>query len=234
VFFAWNEQTTMTLLDNGSRRGEITIGGSSGDDRKTGQFSNVFSMTGTIDTIDPSNDFPGIDLSWRGSAEFSRELEFNSGDFSVRIPGLNLSAHMDLEGDPMVAKAQVSMSEIPIFRFDSSANSLNSGTLQSLPFSSILGESLPFASMLESGEVDPSLADFNIDARMGNFTFGGRDLRAYLLIVSAGENGESMRIFLSEVGEPLRIETDFGFEAVSEILMPLDAYLKKNEVPSDD
>jgi len=82
--------------------------------------------------------------------------------------------------------------------------------------------------------VDPSLADFNIDARMGNFTFGGRDLRAYLLIVSAGENGESMRIFLSEVGEPLRIETDFGFEAVSEILMPLDAYLKKNEVPSDD
>jgi len=34
---------------------------------------------------------------------------------------------------------------------------------------------------------------------------------------------------LSEVGEPLRIETDFGVEAVSEILVPLDAYLKRKE-----
>ena len=36
VFFAWNESTNMTLLDNGMRRGQITIAGSSGDDLETG------------------------------------------------------------------------------------------------------------------------------------------------------------------------------------------------------
>ena len=235
VFFAWNESTRMTLLENGSRRGEITIAGGSGDDRKTGLFVNSFSMTGTIDTIDPSNDFPGIDLSWRGLAEFSRELEFDSGDFSVRIPGLNMSAHVSLEGRPMVTKAAVSMSEIPVFRFDSSKDSFNSGSLQSLPLAGAFGGGLPFSSMAGKGELDESVLDsLKVDARMGNFTFGGRDLQAYLLIFSSGDHDEAMRVFLSGVGEPLRIETDFGFEAVSEILMPLEAYLKKKESPSDD
>jgi hypothetical protein len=38
-----------------------------------------------------------------------------------------------------------------------------------------------------------------------------------------------VRAYLSEVGEPLKIESDLGFEAVSEILVPLDAY--RRDVP---
>lgn len=233
AFFDWNEQTTMTLLDNGSRRGEITVAGGSGEDRETGLFSNSISISGTVDTIDIKNDFPGVDLSWRALAEFTRELDFISGNSSMRVPGLNMSAHISLEGDPLATKASVSMSEIPVFRFDSSKDSLDSSSLQSLPFLSTLGASLPFSSTLEDGEGNSIAPNFDVDARMGDFTFGGRNLRAYLLIVGFSDE-ESIRIFLSEVGEPLRIETDFGFEAVSEILMPLEAYLKKNESTADD
>lgn len=235
VFFAWNESTRMTLLENGSRKGELNISGGSGIDRKTGEYSNSLSLAGTIDTIDPTNDFPGIDLNWRGLAEFDRDIVFQSGDFSLRIAGLGLNAHMALEGEPLAAKATVSMSEIPVFRYDSTQTDLNAGSLKALPFASMLGSNFPIAELLEEeGEVDPSRVSPEIDARMGTFSFGGRDLRAYLLKIGTRDNEGSIRIFLSEVGEPLRIETDFGLEAVSEILMPLDAYLNKNESDTDD
>lgn len=234
VFFAWNENTRMTLLENGARRGEVIISGGSGEDPKTGEFSNSLSLSGNMDSINPSEDFPGTDLNWRGLAEFDRDIVFQSGDFSMRIPGFGLSAHMSVESDPVVAKASVSMSEIPVFRYDSSQTDLNAGSLDSLPFASMLGSNLPLESLLKEGEVDPSKAAFEIDARMGNFTFGGRDLRAYLLKIGMKDQEGSIRVFLSEVGEPLRIETDFGFEAVSEILVPLEAYLNENESENDD
>ncbi|MEM6278260.1 MAG: hypothetical protein AAF733_02200, partial [Verrucomicrobiota bacterium] len=141
---------------------------------------------------------------------------------------------MALEGDPPVAKASVTMSEIPVFRYDSSQDDLNVESLKSLPFGSLLGSNLPLGVILEEGEADSSLESLTIDARMGDFTFGGRDLRAYLLKIGWEGAEGSVRIFLSEVGEPLRIETDFGFEAISEILMPLDAYLDENETDTDD
>ncbi|MEM6280026.1 MAG: hypothetical protein AAF733_11140, partial [Verrucomicrobiota bacterium] len=110
VFFAWNESTRMTLLENGSRRGEIAVGGLSGEDPKTGEFQNSLSLTGNIDALDPKNDFPGIDLNWRGLADFDRDIVFQSGSFSVRMAALGLSVLMALEGDPPVAKASVTMS----------------------------------------------------------------------------------------------------------------------------
>lgn len=234
AFFSWNESTNMTLLENGSRRGEVRVTGSSGDDVRTGEFSNSISVTGSIDAIDPVEDFPGPDLTWRSLLEFDREMAFFSGDFSVRVPRLQLTAHMALEGVPPVTKASVSMGDIPLFQFDSSKTELNAGSLEALPLGSLLGSSIPLATVFRDGELDPSLAELEIDARMGTFPVGGRNLRAYLLKVGSPNREESVRIFFSEAGEPLRIETNFGFEAISEILMPLDAYLEKNENDSDD
>lgn len=234
VFFSWNESTRMTLLESGSRRGEITVAGSSGEHRRTGAFSNAISLSGTVDTLDPENDFPGIDLSWRGLAEFNRGMEFQYGDFSVRIPGLRATAHLSVEGNPRVTKASLSMSDLPVFQYDSTKTSLNAGSLMALPFASLGGGGLPLETLWKEGTTAVTPDQFEVEARMGNFSFGGRDLRAYLLIVKRKEHEGSVRLFLSEAGEPLRLETDFGLEAVSEILVPLDAYVKKSQDTSDD
>ncbi|MDF1825183.1 MAG: hypothetical protein P1U68_11105 [Verrucomicrobiales bacterium] len=225
VFFAWNESTRMTLLDHGSRRGEINIAGSSGNDVKTGKFANTLSLTGSIDALDPANDEPGIDLFWRGFAEFDTEIVFDRGEFSVRVPARSLTAHAAFEGLPPVVKASLTMGDETIFKTDSSQPSIGFNALQMLPMASMLG--------LE--KIDQESLKFDIAARMGEFNFGGRDLRAYLLTLSSGKQGGSgVKVFLSEVGEPLRIESDLGFEAISEILMPLDAYSKKKETKTDD
>lgn len=234
VFFSWNESTRMTLLESGSRRGEVTVAGSSGEHRKTGAFSNAISLSGTVDTLDPANDFPGIDLSWRGLAEFNRGIEFQYGDFSLRIPGLSLTAHLSVAGDPPATKASVSIGDLPVFQYDSAKTSLNAESLMALAFASFPGGGLPLETRWKEGAMAATPDQFEVAARMGNFSFGGRNLRAYLLIVKHKDREGSVRIFLSEAGEPLRLETDFGLEVVSEILVPLDAYLKKNDNTSDD
>ena len=68
---------------------------------------------------------------------------------------------------------------------------------------------------------------------MGEYSFGGRDMRAYLLILRAVEQDMTFRVYFSEVGEPLKVETDFGFEAISEILVPLEAYRKSQDQVDD-
>jgi hypothetical protein len=57
---------------------------------------------------------------------------------------------------------------------------------------------------------------------------GGREMRAFLLTLRSDKQAQEVRIYLSEAGEPLRIESDLGFEAVSEILVPLDAYQRRS------
>jgi hypothetical protein len=52
-------------------------------------------------------------------------------------------------------------------------------------------------------------------------------MRSFLLILRGAGPDQEIRIYLSEAGEPLRIESDLGFEAISEILVPLDAYKEK-------
>jgi hypothetical protein len=69
---------------------------------------------------------------------------------------------------------------------------------------------------------------FTTDARVGNFNLGGREMRAFLLTLRSDKQAQEVRIYLSEAGEPLRIESDLGFEAVSEILVPLDAYQRRS------
>lgn len=233
VFFEWNESTNMTLLENGVRRGQITIAGGSGEDPDAGRFLNSLSVSGMLESLENTSDggTPEIDLFWRGLLDFSEDLLLQTGDFSVRVPRQQLTAHFSMGrketpvGEPAADRegsstgnfdyaARAMMRQQLIFDFDSKR-----GQGAALPLHMLSMQSLPGLP-----PIDPSAIRFETEARMGKFSFGGRDLRAYLLILTTAESGESVRIFLSEVGEPLRIETDYGFEAVSEMLVPLDAY----------
>lgn len=227
VFFNWNESTAMTLLENGVRRGQLTIAGGSGEDPDTGVFTNSLSVSGTMESRENRNEdgSPQIDLFWRGLLDFSRSLGLQAGNFSVRVPTRQLSAHFsmkrkpDTEGVAMSEeafdfKARAVLNQQPVFEFDSLKGAGNALPLQLLPMKSMMG--------IET--LDPEKLEFEAEARMGKFSFGGRDLRAYLLILRRPGSEDSVRVFLSEVGEPLKLETDYGFEAISEMLVPLDAY----------
>jgi len=86
----------------------------------------------------------------------------------------------------------------------------------------------------ESGENSVKERPWTVEARRGSFSFGGHSFRAYLLILRLEGREEAVRLYFSEAGEPLRVATDFGFEAVSEILVPLDAYRPATSMPDPE
>lgn len=217
VFFDWNESTTMALLENGMRRGEIKISGGSGIDEASGVFERVLSLSGTTDHHDERSGAPTTHLSWRGNLTFSEAMEVRDGKISLRIPDRELDAHLsfDATGDGApTTKARVAMAGSELISFDSSTAP---GPTASLPLPAL-------GNLFGIGPLDPSALKFTTEARMGNFNLAGREIRAFLLVLRGEEPGQELRAYLSEAGEPLRLETDFGFEAVSEILVPLDAY----------
>ena len=41
---------------------------------------------------------------------------------------------------------------------------------------------------------------------------------------SVSQPGTEVKLYLSETGEPLRIETEWGYEALAAVLVPIDLY----------
>ena len=58
-------------------------------------------------------------------------------------------------------------------------------------------------------------------------------MTAYRLSLKADAFDSEMRIYFSQVGEPLWIDTDFAYEAISEVLVPLEAYRRDAPELSD-
>ena len=228
VFFEWNDSTSMTLLENGMRRGEVSVSGGSGIEGESGKFERVLSLSGSLEDYDESSASSLVNLFWKGTLAFTETMESRGGEFSVRIPGKELSIHLSFEGpNPEGGKptmrARVTMAGNEIFAFDPSAmGSMGGADLQkNLP---MLG---PLATIAGLGPFDPANLKLTTEARTGSFNLGGREMRAFLLTLRGADPGQEVRIYLSEAGEPLRIETDLGFEAISEILVPLDAYKRR-------
>lgn len=231
VFFAWNDSTKMTLLENGARRGEVTIAGGSGVEAETGVFERFLSLSGQLDSFDERSGTPVVDLFWKGTLTFTETMESRGGDFSVRIPSKELTAMIAYEGPiagvgttstspvgPTPMRARVVMGGREIFAIGPDS-----------PFDPAMAAPMlgPLASMGGVNFLDPSRLSFTVEARVGNFNLGGREMRAFLLTLRSDEQDQELRIYLSEAGEPLRIESDLGFEAVSEILVPLEAYQRR-------
>jgi len=225
VFFEWNESTKMTLIENGVRRGEVTVQGGSGIEAESGEFERTLSVSGTIESYDERSASSLVNLFWKGTLAFTGTMESRGGEFAVRIPGKELTAHLSFggavtEGEKPAIRANVVMAEREVFSFDSSAS-------KGVDPSSALAMLGSFGSIPGLGSLDPSAMKITTEARTGSFSLGGREMRAFLLTLRGADPGQEVRIYLSEVGEPLRIETDLGFEAISEILVPLEAYKRQ-------
>jgi hypothetical protein len=234
VFFSWNDSANMTLLENGTRRGQITVSGGSGNDPVTGDFTRNLSLSGSIETYDPLSASNLVDLFWKGTVEFSEPMALQETDFSVRIPGKELSAQLQYSEQDKSGKVRVTMAGRELLSFDSATPGPGEGGAGS-PLATLgaMGGSLGGNGILGAlGGLDalnPATMKLDITARRGNFNFGGRDMRAYFVTLRNPDHDQEVRVYLSEVGEPLKIESDLGFEAISEILVPLDAY--RRDVP---
>lgn len=218
VFFSWNDQIDMTLIENGERRGQLTVSGGSGEDIATGVFSNELSVSGSIEDFRTAETAATANLFWKGLVRFDREMELVAGDLSVRVPRQQLIAQLSFEGEPRQIRARATLGDAEIFRFDGAAD----GEAGTLPM-----QMLPMGSMLGAGNFDLASLAWESEASMGTFKFEGRTMRAYLLTMRLPDQGQEFRLFLSEAGEPLRVETDLGFEAVSEILVPMETYRQR-------
>lgn len=230
VFFSWNDSANMTLLENGTRRGQITVSGGSGDDPETGALARNLSFSGSLETYDPLSSSNLVDLFLKGTVAFSETMALQQTDFSVRIPGKELSAQFEYSETTRAGKVRVMMGGREILSFDSTTAGPGEGGGGS-PLA-MLGA---FAGGGSSGSLgalggfglealNPAAMKLETTARMGNFNFGGRDMRAFFITLRNAEHDQEVRVYLSEVGEPLKIESDLGFEAISEILVPLNAY----------
>lgn len=233
VFFAWNDSTIMTFLENGERKGQVTIAGGSGEDGQTGEFFRILSVSGSKESYDPLSSSMLIDLFWKGSLEFDEEMQLQGSEFSVRIPRNELSAQFSMEGGSKQIVARVQMAGNEVLMYDSAAAGSPESPeelLARLPMLGMLG-----ASGLGVGleALNPATLRLTSEGRMGDFNFGGRDMRAFLLRLRSPDHDLEIRVYLSEVGEPLKVETDLGFEAISEILVPLDAYRHRSPKKSE-
>ncbi len=222
VFFSWNDSANMTLLENGTRRGQLTVSGGSGLEPGTGEISRDLSFSGTLETYDSVGDSNLVDLFWKGTVAFSAAMVLRETDFSVRLPGKELSAHIGYSAATGEGNVRVMMAGREVLHFDGAQPGTLEGTGGLLP-------SLP--AMIGAAGIPGGLAAFHpammkveTTARIGRFNFGGRDRRAYFITFRQPDQDQEIRVFLSEAGEPLKIESDLGFEAISEILVPLDAY----------
>ena len=227
VFFGWNDSTNMTLLENGVRRGQITVAGGSGADVATGAVTRVLSVSGSVESYDERSASPLVDLFWKGSVDFTEAMEREGGEFAVRIPKQELSAHLAFSGKSAGIKARVLMGKREVLNYDSAS----AGAVVS-PLAA-LGAMGGFGAISGLDSFNPATMTLETEARMGNFNFGGRDMRVFLLRLRNPEHGQELRVYLSEVGEPLKIESDLGFEAISELLVPLDAY-KRDASPKSE
>ena len=229
VFFAWNDSTKMTLLENGVRRGEVVIAGGSGIEAESGVFERVVSLSGQLESWDEPSAATLVELFWKGSLAFTETMESRGGEFSVRIPAKEVSVQIAYDGPLPTAdqnpaaktamRARVVMAGREVFAVGPET------PLDPAMISPLIGSLANFGGI---NPLDPAQLKFTTDARVGNFNLGGREMRAFLLTLRSDEQAQEVRIYLSEAGEPLRIESDLGFEAVSEILVPLDAYQRRS------
>ena len=219
-FFNWNEADSFSIIDNGQRIGQAMISASEGPSRKgNGAIERAFSVSGSLYENAKFLDDPNaVVLSWQTGFVFddSEPLNLISAQISVGVPQNDLTMTVTLLGDPPLIRIGATVKDIPVFQYSGDVNSLPDlpNELKSGLATSLLGDLSNPAKMFSP----------EITAKRGTQAFGGRDLPVFLIEIKPSGEYSGIRIYLTQAGEPLKIETDFGFEAISDVLAPLESY----------
>lgn len=229
AFFGWNETSTLAVLDNGRRIGQMVVSGFEGRDPRTGLFSRGLSTQGTLDESGGSGDGSLGNLvgtSWRMTAEFDEDSTVQDMEVALRVPKQEMNVRLELGGEPRELGARVMVGEMVLFE---------TGRLSIDGDKAVAGKTPPTGkspppptamSWLPGGALmaDPEAWKPKITASRGLMTVAGSSQPVFRVEVrfTEDESIEPVRIYLSEAGEPWRIDTGWGFEAVAEVLTPVD------------
>ena len=232
AFFQWNETSTLTIVENGQKIGQMVVSGFEGRDPRTGDFARGLSTQGTLDGRAESTGESGESLvgtSWRLTADFGESIELEHFDLKLRIPQQELDVRLALEGEPATLGARVIAGEMVIYETGSLAEGSQPGVAPGTLPAPVAGALPPQAAMgwLPGGGLvasDPEAWKPDVKASRGLMVVAGSRQPVYLVEVRLGSDLSStpLKLYFSEAGEPWRIDTGWGYEAMAEVLIPIE------------
>lgn len=235
-FFRWNDQSTLVVLDNGVRIGQMIVSGFEGEDRRAGEFNRSLSTQGNLDEIKAVKGQPSREnlagSTWRLTADFDEEFELKEFATVLWIPRQTLDIRMELTSESRELAALVTMGEVEMLKVGELSDKGESGRKRrsknggddeappalQMPPAAAAGW-LPGGAMLG----DENAWKPDIKASRGSMEVAGGLQPVYLVEIAFGDQGPPIKLYLSEAGEPWRIDSGWGFEAVAEVLIPASA-----------
>lgn len=235
AFFQWNEISTLTIVENGQKIGQMVVSGFEGIDPRTGRFARGLSTQGTLDGRALEIGETGealVGTSWRMTADFGESIDLEGFELKMRIPQQQLEVRLQLAGEPPTLGARVLSGDTVIYETgELTADSLVGGprTGSGSKPGSVAGSPASAAAMgwLPGGGLmaDPEGWKPEIRASRGMMEVAGSRQLVYLVEVWFGgdTSGNPVKLYFSEAGEPWRIDTGWGYEAMAEVLIPIES-----------
>ena len=204
-FFQWNDSTRMTLYQDQRKLGRLSVVAF----EKTNDSQPGFSLSTTLtEGVDPQM----LGAFTSALFKFKDDFTLSRGSFIFKLPSRQLVAQIHTDSDDQLT-ASVKMGEETLFDYqgskEGSPNPAMLGMLQANPMAGGL-----FAALNSGGE---GQWQEKIKAYRGKHRVNSRRLPVYLFKIEPTAQQE-IRIYFTESGEPLVIETSFGIYAISEVL----------------
>ncbi|MFK5923753.1 MAG: hypothetical protein QM496_16365 [Verrucomicrobiota bacterium] len=240
MFFAWTEGAELTILKDGLRIGHMSLSTQSATDSSDAEVGSKslrgISVAGSVDSFSTGgaasaaaiNSDRGV--SWRGAVDLDDELNFPRGNFVLRMPDLDMGAQAGFDQPENKISLSVRSKGQSLFQYEGAPAGLSK-----LPELGWMGRLLPLDSLLSDGGLEKSGLESwapEISGRYGSALVAGRRMLVYQLLIkgrtSKNKTDADVTLSLSETGEPLMIQTAWGYEALAEVLVPLEVYQDKN------
>ncbi len=189
--------------------------------------------TGGVQTLkrdlifDASGDvaLPNLDeqmLRWNGRIRIAEDRSIEFVDISVRFekPKVRVSLEMDpkkLEFNYVVSRDDVVVTD--------SKTDPNAPGLAELRLLMLAWGVNP--AQIESAAAEQQKKS-KISARHGNIKLGGKRFHAYVLSLDVMESG-SVKLYFTDAGELVKVDTFLGYELLSEVLIPLELRARMNQ-----
>ena len=208
AFFNWNDNTAMAILNNGIKIGEARVAGLAATEEKRAGFSISGSLNGNVPAASVGT-FAQLLL------KFSDDFEVASGDFTFRIPSNNFGVKAKIEDKNQTLKAEVSLAGQRLFTYDGSTREAINSPMMGMVKNNVMADGML------SAVGDPAKLKWNLKSFRGMHRMAGRRIPVYLMKLSLDELDQEVSIYFSEAGEPLKLDSDFGLQVISEVLVPL-------------
>ncbi|MCB1235709.1 MAG: hypothetical protein KDM91_11615 [Verrucomicrobiae bacterium] len=223
AFFEWNDTNSLILTEHGERMGEMAVSGFSEFDKELGHVVCGFSMSGSMDPPERGPVTGVSGMSWKLTTQFDEALAPMLTHAAARVPSQGLSARIEIEGEPASLTASLSRGGVPLFEVKEVPLTGKEARATEDAASALLPKGAAAAGL------PPLLGDAagwkpDFEAGRGLVEISGRRLPVYRLLARFGgdEPERRLEILFSEAGEPLRVTSGLGYEAIAEVLAPVE------------